>query len=306
MGVPSTSQDKGLRQHVTGQVFYVDPNYPGASATAGGVDPTNPLSTLTAALAKCEDYRGDVIYVMMNDGWQYGPQDTDQTTIIQETVTVDIHGVRIVGVSPSSPLGPLWIPENAGEVACTVHAMDVLIEGFCFGGDDAGTAMEAIYAEWDGVTLWGENLTVRHCLFADSVNTAIQLEFSWYCDIHENIFNEVEYGIYLDPAGSGAAYLLITDNVFENCAEAMSLRGGDSCYIHRNRIYNGSAQGGGAATDEGIDLTGGRQNLVSNNWFSCLLPVPANGDWDDLNTASATDAWVGNHCMDGLAVTNPT
>ena len=43
-----------------------------------------------------------------------------------------------------------------------------------------------------------------------------------------------------------------------------------------------------------------------DNFFSCLLPVPANGDWNDLNTAAATDAWMGNYCMNGLAVTNPT
>ena len=62
----------------------------------------------------------------------------------------------------------------------------------------------------------------------------------------------------------------------------------------------------GAAANEGVNLTGGGRDMVFENWFRCLLPVPANGDWDDLNTGAATDAWVGNHCMDGLAVARPT
>jgi hypothetical protein len=84
------------------------------------------------------------------------------------------------------------------------------------------------------------------------------------------------------------------------------LGGADNNHIHRNSIYNGNAQGGAAATNEGINLTGGGDNQVFDNYFSCLLPVPANGDWDDLNTGAATDAWIGNHCMNGLATTTPT
>jgi len=60
------------------------------------------------------------------------------------------------------------------------------------------------------------------------------------------------------------------------------------------------------STDEGIDTTGGQDNQVFDNYFSCLLPVPANGDLDDLCSAAASDSWLNCHCLDGDTVTNPT
>ena len=85
----------------------------------------------------------------------------------------------------------------------------------------------------------------------------------------------------------------------------MWLRGTDTSEIWNNAIYNNTALGGGAAADEGITTANGANNMVFDNYFSCLLPVPANGDWNDFNTSVATDAWVGNRCLDGVAVTRP-
>jgi len=65
-------------------------------------------------------------------------------------------------------------------------------------------------------------------------------------------------------------------------------------------------QAAGAAANVGINTGSGGHNIVFDNYFSCLLPVPATGDWDNMNSGDTTDAWVGNHCMDGLAVTIPT
>jgi hypothetical protein len=84
------------------------------------------------------------------------------------------------------------------------------------------------------------------------------------------------------------------------------LGGSDACLIDSNWIYNGNAEGGAAATNEGINTTGGANNIITNNYLSCLLPVPANGDLDDLNTAAATDAWIANNCLNGRQTTNPT
>ncbi len=150
-------------------------------------------------------------------------------------------------------------------------------------------------------------MTVRNCTFDDTVDIGIQLEFAWYCDIYNNKFTECDtQGIWVDTGGSGSAFNNIVGNWFTDCAIAMTLHDTDDSLVAGNYIYNGNAQGAGAATDEGIDMTGGARNIVSNNYFSCLLPVPAAGDYDDLNTAAATDAWINNHCMNGPAVTNPT
>jgi len=306
MGVPGGWSETGLRQHCTGAIFYVDPNYPGVSDQRDGTEPTDPLETVAAALTKCQAYRGDTIAVMANNDWYYGKAADGYATGIVEEVTVNVPGVRIVGVSPSGSLGPVWTPASNGGTCVTVSALDVLIEGFVFTEGDY-TGCDAIYCEWDGATLFGENLTVRHCYFDDTVYKAIQLEYSWYCRLLNNTFMQCdEHGVYVDPAGSGIAYVDIINNHFHDCAVAMALRNADNCSIHANRIYNGNAEAGAVATDEGIDTTGGRQNMITENWFSCLLPVPANGDWDDLNTASATDAWIGNHCLNGLAITSPT
>ena len=306
LGVSGTDNENGLRSHSTGCIFYVDPNYPGVSDARDGTNPDDPLETVAAALTKCQPYRGDVIAVMANNAWQFGKSADGFTIPISEEVIVTVPGIRIVGVAQAGSLGVIWNPVSNGGTCISVHACDVTIEGFCF-DEGVFAGCNGILADWDGATMFGDNLTVRHCTFTDTIDTAIALEFAWYCNIHNNQFEQCDaYGIYVDPAGSGIAHCNIDDNIFHNCTVAMALNGADDCRIWKNQIYNANAQSAAVATNEGIDTTNGNRNMIYDNSFSCLLPVPANGDWDDLNTAGATDAWIGNHCMDGLTVTNPT
>lgn len=304
-GVLGTANETGLRQHSTGAIFYVDPNYPGVVDNRDGTDPNAPLATVQAAIAKCESHRGDIILVMDNNSWYYGDVTLANATRVQESVVVDVPGVSIIGVAQASSVGVPWEAGAVNEFCITVTACDVLIEGFVFTGDSI--ACDGIYAEWDGVTLFADNLTVRNCLFDDTIDTAIQLEYAWFSNVHDCFFEECDVAaIYVDPAGSGIEYCDIYQNWFQDCALAASLQGAGNCRIRDNHVYNGSAQNAALATDEGIDTTGGGANIVANNWFSCALPAGANGDYDDLNTAAATDAWVNNHCMNGDATTNPT
>jgi len=307
-GVPGTDSETGLRTDTHGTVFYVDPNAVGVSDARDGTNPQHPLQTVAAALTHCQPYRGDVIAVMANNSWQYGDPLDLRTTAIAEEVTITVPGVRLVGVA-SGGQGVYWYPASDAGTCITVHAIDCTIEGFFFSEGPTYTGCTAISAVWDGATTFGENLTVRHCVFDDTVDIAVQLEYSWYCDIHDCRFWECdEYGVYTAAVGDSTEYTLIHDNVFVNCGTAaIALLGGaGNNHIYRNRIYNGTAQGGGAAANEGINLTGGGANMVTENFFSCLLPVPANGDWNDLNTGAATDAWVGNFCINGMATTRPT
>lgn len=307
-GVPGTDNDRGERLHCTGEIFYVDPNFPGVSDQRDGTSPTNPLQTVATALTKCQPYRGDTIAVMANNAWFHGDTADLYVLPIAEEVTVDVPGVKIVGINPSSSNGVVWTPASNAGTCITVQALDVLIEGFVFTEGATYTGCDAILAEWDDPP-YGDNLTVRNCVFDDTVDVAIELDFSWYCKIHDNTFWECDaHGILVDLAkANGAQYGRIYDNVFHDCAVAMELLG-DVRHFHifRNSIYNANAEGGGAAAAEGVTTAGGAQNQVFDNWFSCLLPGPGNGDWNDLNTAAGTDAWIGNHCLNGLAVTNPT
>jgi len=310
VGVPGTDEDTGLRLHPTGRVFYVDPNYPGASDARDGTNPTAPMLTVAAALGQCRDWLGDTVMVSTNSMWLYseggqGLATATYTTPIREEVTCAVNGVRIVGAG-RGPTGVMWNPTSNAGTCITVTGTDVTIEGFSF--DDGPYAnCNGIHAEWNGTTLLADNLTVRYCYFTDANAIAIQLEYAWNCSIHDNIFMECPYGIYDDPAVvNGVAYSKINDNWFQNCMTgALALRNANDNEIFRNRVFNRDAIAAAACTDEGFDFTNGARNKVSENHFSCLLPVGV-GDINDLCTGSGTDSWTGNYCTNGLIVVEPT
>ncbi|GAG68633.1 unnamed protein product, partial [marine sediment metagenome] len=182
---------------------------------------------------------------------------------------------------------------------------DCLVEGFYFTG--AVNAGDGIYAEWNSPNIWADNLTIRHCLFDDEIDTAIQLEFVWYANIHDCSFEECdEYGIYVDTGGSGIAYAKIYDNKFMDCSTAaMSLLGGSSNnQIYQNSFWEGGAQVPVASVNVYLNTTGGGSNMVFDNWFACTL-AGGNGDWADTCSSAATDAWINNHLVDGDNVLNP-
>jgi len=323
-GIDGAATETGLRRHSTGAVFYVDTNYIGVRDAAGtvvdrhGTDPQWPLATITQALSKCQPYRGDTIYVMANGFWTDAPKGAANYPLpVIETVEVTVHGVRIVGVFPSSSLGVPWMAAASGDTCLTISAMDVLVEGFCFMGGDplAVTNFDGIYAEWDGLTQYGDCLTVRHCFFDADIETAITLEFVYNADIHHNVFQGCTIaGIYSDGV-SPLQNCHLHHNWFQRVGEgqtgAISVVDAVQCKIDHNQIYNYDAARGVAATNEGINTTGGGMNIVHENVLSCLLPVPAVGDYDDFCSGNAaapneTDAWIQNYCLDGPSTTNPT
>lgn len=304
-GVPGAWTDTGLRQHCTGTIFYVDPNFPGASDQRDGTDPTAPLLTIQAAVNRCEDHTGDVIVVMQTGAWQYDAR-TARTAFISEEVTLNKAGVRLVGLSPGPP-GILWTPASNGGVCLTVTALDCLVEGFLF-YEGAYTGCVGIEAIWDGTTAWADNVVIRHCMFEASCSIGVQLDYVWYALVEGNWFIGSNYGIYYDPADSPIAYCEFRDNWFQDCPlGAIVVTKAQDCKIHHNNIYNEDAATAAAATDLGITTAGViGGNIVDHNVLSCLLPVPAAGDYNDFCTAATSDAWVENYCMNGPTTTNPT
>jgi hypothetical protein len=285
--------------------FYVQPDHPEATDANSGEDPEHPLSTIARAVVLARAYMGDVIYVMGSDAWQYGAG-TQAGIIESVTIPADKPGLSLIGVGAGS-MGVYWQPASDGGTCLTILAMDTHVVNFCFWGGAFGSGQRGIFCDWGAPTKYGENTVIQSCTFTEDCDYGIQLEYAYYVKILDCMFQESgNYGIYVDPAGQGIRYCQIINNLFLNCDAAMGLRGADDCLVEGNKIFNSRAQSGAAATNEGIDTTGGLHNLVMANFFSCLLPVPANGDYDDLNTAAATDAWVGNLCMNGAATTNPT
>ena len=287
------------------RLLYVQPNHALATDAGNtGEDPGTPFATVAAALLRCRAYRGDIVLVGGNDAWVYGGQSTWIAPVL-ETVTVSVPGVAIIGAH-TSPLGTYWTAPSAGAACIVVNALDVIIQGFAFQADTSGSC---ITAEWDGVTLWGENIIIRSCYFDDVWDTAIALEFVWNSHIYNNVFQNCDvYGVYVDPAGSGVAFLDIHHNWFLDIGtSALLLNECDDSNIHHNTFFNATAAGGGAAPDAFIDTAAGAgRNSVHHNTMSCLLPGPGNGDYNDVNSAAATDSWVQNYLMNGPSVTNPT
>jgi len=288
------------------RLMYVNPNHSDAADNGNtGENPEQPFLTVAAALARTRDNRGDTIFIGQNDAWQYGGGSTWRTAIAEEVI-VTAEGVSIIGTSPGG-LGVTWNPVTAaGAGTCiTVHALDVLISGIAFSGVALGGT--AIAAEWNGVTMFGENLVVHDCFFDDDIDTAIALEFSWYCEIYNCNFQRCDIaGIWCDPLGNGTDYNKIHHNIFMDIlgTGAISLQGSDNNVIWANSIYNNQALAAAAATDEGIDLTAGNDNMVLDNYFSCLLGAGAGG-YDDMNAPGTSSAWVNNHCLDGDNVLPP-
>lgn len=304
-GINGTDTETGLRNHCTGAVFYVDPNAAGVSDLRDGTDPEAPLRTIAAALTHCEAHRGDLILVMDNDDWQFA-SGLSYALPVNESVIVTVPGVTIRGVAPSGSTGVVWRPPLTGGTCCTVQALDVLVEGFCFMQSEAvGGGGRAIFAEWNAPLAYGDNLSVQHCFFDHDLDVGVQMDWVFNATIRENVFQGCDLGIYVDPADSDIADCIIENNYFHNCMTgAISLAAADGCYIHGNRIYNADAQAGVAATGEGITTTGGSENLVTANYLSCLLGVGA-GQYGDLCDGAATDAWCSNFCQNGPTITTP-
>lgn len=301
IGVHGAWTDTGLRQDQTGTIFWVNPNCTYAEDGQDGTDPTHPLATVERALALCQPHRNDVIVVSPNAGWQYADKTVGYTTRVAEEVTVTVPGVRIVGLSPSSSLGVVWEPVTNSGVCITVHAIDVLIEGFCFSNESAVTTPIGILAEWSGgvTTRWGDNLTVRHCSFLHAMDYGIQLDFSWSADIHGNYFADITTAAIRNPSVYGDPdYTIIHDNLFMNNTAAIDLETVDRCMIYGNHIY-GTASG----TNNFIDLTGGTNNLVADNWLGCTL---AGNQYNTTCSSAASGSWIRNHCIDGETGAAPT
>src|SRR5512135_1784556 len=202
MGVHGSDTELGLRTHASGAVFYVDPNHADSSDAHDGTDPEHPLATVAHAITHCQAYRGDVIAVMANNAYQYGNSALGYTTAVHEEVTLNVPGVRLVGVAPAGTVGVCWEPVTpAGAGTCiTVNASDCLVEGFTFEGGAAGG--RAIYVNWNGTTAFGDNIIIRHCMFDDDIDIAIEFEYVYFGEVHGCVFQECDsYGIYANAAG---------------------------------------------------------------------------------------------------------
>ena len=281
------------------QIYYVDPNNPSAfDLNNFGQSPDAPLLTIQAAVNLCRAYRGDTIVVAPNDAWQFAAQ--VRNTPITEAVIIPASkgGIHIVGMA-TNPMACTWSPPANNGVALTVHATDVLVEGFLF-YPGSFTGCTAIVAEWDstpGVDRFGENLHVHHCFFPNELAIGISMDFSWYCAIHTNYFEGLGTAAILNTSVVGDAdFCHIEENHFKDCVLAISMPGADGCHVYHNWL-NGDPTG----TNNFIDLTGGQDNLVSTNYLSCSIV-----QYDTTCSDAGSGSWLDNVCNNGWPAAPPT
>ena len=278
-----------------GYNIFVDAKHANASDANTGLNSNYPLATIQQGVDNARAMSGDTVFVLQNDGWTYGSDTSDN---IEECVVIPWTkpGLQLVGIGPGS-MGVNWSPTGTASFALSIYGIDTRVAGFNFWGDGDG-----IYAEWASATgSTGENTVIEHNTFCEGLDTGIQLEYAWYVRIANNYFNELDtYGIAVSTSGSGIAYAEIYNNKFNECNIAMALGDTDNSEIYKNRIYKADAITSGSAGDEGIVTSAGTSNMVIDNYFSCLLC-----NWDTFNSGDSTDAWINNHCMDGLATSTP-
>ena len=278
-----------------GYNIFVDQNNDNASDSNSGFDANYPLSTIQQGVDNARAMSGDTIFVLQNDGWTYGEGTGDN---IEENVIIphDKPGLQLLGVCPGS-MGVNWSPTGTASFALTIEAIDTRVDGFNFWGNGDG-----IYSYWNSTSgTYGENTVINNCTFAESLNTGIQLEYTWYVTIANCHFNELDsYGIAVSTSGSGIAYAKIYDNWFQECNIAMALGDTDDSNIYNNRIYNSDAMTSGSGDAAGLITSSGTSNIISDNYFSCLLC-----NWDNFNSSNSSDAWINNHVIDGNPTSRP-
>ena len=294
-GVPGTDNTTGLRLDTGGVVFYVDPNAAGVSDSRDGTDPEGPLATVTKALTLCRAYRNDTIIVAPSSYWTYADTSVGRATPVREEVIVSTPGVRLVGLMPSASLGVPWLVTQNGGVAITVNAASVLIEGFNF-WEDTYTTPIAIDAYWDGVSNYGDNVTIRNNFFGNDIDHGIRLDFSYNTYIYDNTFQEITTAAILSLDVEGDPdYCFIYGNRFNDNVAAIVLEDSSLCMIYNNMI-----NGDGTGTNNFIDLTGGANNFVANNYLACTI-----AQYDVTCSDATSGAWIGNYCTNGPTAAPP-
>lgn len=314
-GVPGTDSDRGLRQDSNGKILWVDPNHVDNDDRRDGTDPTCPLTTVAAALARCRAYSNDVVAVAPNSFWTYGSVLVGRATPIAETVVVTTPGVRIVGLS-SGTQGVNWIA-TANSACITIRAMDVVVEGFNFWNSGAVVGSTGILAQWNSPLYFGENFTVRNCNFYH-LAYGIQADYTWYCNILSNYFDGMTTAAIHNPSVFGEPdYMTIVGNFFTGNASAINLPDVSDCDIQHNKFSDNNLaitmEGADnnivhanvinedpTGTDNYINLDNGSGNMVSDNWLGCTI-----AQYDVTCDDAGSGQWVRNHCIDGETAAAP-
>jgi hypothetical protein len=275
-----------------GNIYYVNGSGSGVAGAAvasdnnDGLTPKKPLSTILAALAKCVNDRGDIIYVT-----DYYQPSGESWPIVVDKSLVSIIGYQSFLGGPFA----LWTPWVVGVATGTnkafmdIVANNVLIHGFGMYASDTGAP----------------------CVTMDEGIAGVQLDF---CR-----FNQGTYGVHLTSGDTGygiaitrcffqnglasggiyfnddPAHCLIAGNHFDRLAgPAISIVQGSGGRIIDNHIglANGYAAGDGITLASGVNryyVDGNRATLGN------VAGSSGNNPYVDSGVATSQNNWGVNY-----------
>ena len=222
-----------------GTVFYVD----GTSGvdTNGGLTKDDPLLTITAAIGKCTNDKGDVIQILRNS--PSAPPGTETFPIVVNKSNITIRGTLGKGMLSDSGFG-----SDVTDGHCiTLAANFVTIENLYLGIKDGGTPLanvimatqscysftlrnclieaqyRALYGLYSGTQFDLPYLLVEDCVFGGNhtygnFTSAIRLHNATRGVIRRNVFRScTSYSIHLEATCEGGTDIL--DNKFRLFAD---------------------------------------------------------------------------------------
>ena len=305
LGIVGSDTALGLREHTTGKVFFVDKNHPLANTTNDGTSLDAPLSTITAALARCTRFSGDTILVMPNGRWQTGYTTGVRSAVITETVVVTVPGVRIIGLQYNGS-GVRWdtstTAAGAGGVGMDIRVPDVYVAGFEFACDSAtGSACVRVNTSV-ALAYDSDGTVIQFCKFrAGREVSLVGLHMLGAANvvIADCEFVGIGTGILSAAAADATEPTLnrLLDCIFiANTTVAANLAVWNYGTV-RGNDFNAAGAGGGL-----LEMAGGAtgMNHVYRNFFSCTA-----AGFAAVATGHAADFFSANELDDAISYATP-
>jgi len=295
MGVPGSDVSRGLRTQPNGIVLFVDGNHPNATTTADGTDPNNPLSTITAAMAKLvafhalSEVQAEGSTIVIAPGTY-----TDSIAIDRTSYPPDCS---IIGCG-NSKFDVVWVPA-AGD-ALSIDQSGWLIDGIHFQPAADGAGVKLTWNAGAGA----EDTIIQNCFFDGRWGTGLYgVEFEGApanCTIQDCRFAEFDTAqpcITITATPTASPYQThILRNTFQEAVEYITIEAGgfNASIIAGNHFVQATGDLGATTTYINLGTGSLGYNQVVGNYF----------DGDYSNTGGYTaetngnDNWVGNFAAD--------
>ena len=282
----------GMMISPNANIFYVDSGHAAASASGPGTNPKSPLSTIDAAVGKCDPDNGDMIIVMPGHAEvvaSAGALDLDVagitiigigqgasqptvtfTTIITADMDVDAANVTVIGINFVAGFADIT-------AAIDVNADDFSVLGCRF--TQSAVDMNALIWVQDAAAGASDRIRIEGChvIAYDAANTHF-VNFGGTGDGHIVRRNVLlgDWGTACIGGAGVVTHVTVTDNDIRNAATD-----NDSCIkfaatatgvCARNMAHGGAAQANGF-TGQNMSMNQNYYGVVNEDLSGILEPI---------------------------------